>query len=104
MQSGPTRGGRRLAILAEGTLEFHHGKTAISLLRYAPDDVTVVIDREHAGSTTGAVLGLAGDTPIVADIEDALPAHPTALLIGIAPRGGRLPGTWRRQILTALEH
>jgi uncharacterized NAD-dependent epimerase/dehydratase family protein len=95
---------RRLAILAEGTLDFHHGKTAASILRYRPEDVVAVIDKDHQGSTTGKVLGLAGDTPVVAHISDALHLGPTALLIGIAPRGGVLPPSWREQILFAISH
>jgi len=70
---------RRIAILAEGTLEFHHGKTAISLLRYRPQVVVAVIDSEHAGATTGAVLGLAGQTPIVQNLEQAAPSLPAQL-------------------------
>lgn len=93
---------RRLAILADGSLDFHHGKTATSILRYRPDEVVAVIDRAHAGSTTGQTLGLAGATPIVADLSDALDLRPTELLIGIAPRGGGLPEEWRRQILMAI--
>src|SRR5579872_3526652 len=93
---------RRLAILAEGTLDFHHGKTATSLLRFRPRDVVAVVDSKNAGSTTGAVLNLAGDTPILATVEDSFPLKPTALVIGIAPRGGGLPTEWRRQILAAI--
>jgi uncharacterized NAD-dependent epimerase/dehydratase family protein len=95
---------RRVAILADGTLDFHHGKTAISLLRYRPQDVVAVIDREHAGATTEAVLGLGGQIPIVPDVARALAFGPTVLLIGIAPRGGGLPSGWRRQILVAVAH
>lgn len=95
---------RQLVILAEGTLDFHHGKTATSLLRYRPDDIVAVIDSDHAGRTTGEVLGLGGDIPIVARIDDALDYQPTELLIGIAPRGGGLPEEWRAQILTAIEN
>ncbi|MBV9282343.1 MAG: DUF1611 domain-containing protein, partial [Chloroflexi bacterium] len=93
---------RRLAILAEGTLDFHHGKTAVSILRYRPGDVVAVIDSEHAGQTTGRVLGLAGDVPILASVDEALDYRPDSLLIGIAPRGGSLPPAWRRQILAAI--
>jgi uncharacterized NAD-dependent epimerase/dehydratase family protein len=93
---------RRLAILAEGNLEFHHGKTALSILRYRPDEVVVVIDREHAGRTTRQAVGLGGDTPIVGDVSSALPYRPTALLIGVAPRGGGLPAAWRGEIMQAI--
>lgn len=95
---------RRLAILAEGTLDFHHGKTATSILRYRPQDVVAVIDSTRAGITTGQAVGLAGDTPIVSDISEALAFKPNALLLGTAPRGGGLPPDWRREILVAIGH
>lgn len=95
---------RRLAILAEGTLDFHHGKTATSILRYRPNDVVAVIDSTRAGMTTGQAVGLAGATPIVSDISEALAYQPSALLLGTAPRGGALPPEWRRQLLIAIEH
>lgn len=94
--------GRRLAILAEGMLDFHHGKTATSLLRYRSGDVVAVIDSGHSGQTAGAALGIGDTVPIVASIDQALGLSPTILLIGIAPRGGGLPLEWRRQILTAI--
>jgi uncharacterized NAD-dependent epimerase/dehydratase family protein len=94
---------RRLVILAEGNFEFHHGKTAMSILRYRPEDVVAVIDSEHAGATTGDVVGLGGETPIVRDVTEALAHTPAALLIGVAPRGGGLPDAWRREILRAIE-
>lgn len=93
---------RRIAILAESTLDFHHGKTAVSLLRFRPEEVVAVIDSEHAGSTTGAVLDVGGATPIVEHVRDAMAYCPSELLIGIAPRGGGLPEEWREQILTAI--
>jgi len=43
------------------------------------------------------VLGFGGDSPIVASLKEGLAAavrRPTALLIGVAPRGGRLPQEW----------
>jgi uncharacterized NAD-dependent epimerase/dehydratase family protein len=99
-----THQARRLAILAEGTLDFHHGKTAVSLLRYRAQEVVAVIDSQHAGSTTKQVLGIGGEVPIVGDIAEAMERQPSALLIGIAPRGGGLPPEWRRQILFAIRH
>jgi len=94
--------GRRLLILAEGTLDFHHGKTATSLLRYRSHEVVAVVDSEHAGQSTDEALGVGGEIPIVARVDDAFALEPTALLIGIAPRGGALPDSWRRQIVTCI--
>jgi uncharacterized NAD-dependent epimerase/dehydratase family protein len=95
---------RRLVILAEGALDYHFGKTAISLIRYRPDEVVAVIDSANAGQKAGHVLGLSSTAPVVSDIEDAIQFGPTELLLGIAPRGGDLPQDWRRQILSAIGH
>lgn len=93
---------RRIVVLAEQALDFHHGKTATSLLRYRPDDVVAVIDSANEGRTANDVIGIGGDIPIVSDIEHALSFEPTELVIGIAPRGGGLPDGWRGQILRAI--
>lgn len=102
-----SRSAVRYVILADGRLELHAAKTAIGVIRYGPHPVLAVIDRENAGRTVADVLGLAAErlrVPVVASLEDALrgPLRPTALLIGIAPTGGRLPDAWRSVVRDAL--
>ena len=100
MTPGPTR---RLAILAEGQFGFHHGKTAMGVIRYGSDPVVAVLDSTLAGRNVDEWLP-GRKIPIVASLDDALalPEPPTALLIGIAPTGGRLPDSWRAAILHAI--
>lgn len=97
---------RRIAILADGHLNYQDAKTAVGLLRYGQDTVVCAIDREHAGTDVAAALnspdGLGTGVPIVADVGSALARTPDTLLIGIAPAGGRLPDAWRAQILAAI--
>ena len=97
---------RRLIILAEGNFGFHHGKTAMGVIRYGRDHVLAVIDSTQAGRNVREWLGDGGhyDIPIVATIDDALGFVPraNAMLIGIAPTGGKLPDSWRAAILTAI--
>jgi uncharacterized NAD-dependent epimerase/dehydratase family protein len=94
---------RRLMILAEGHFGFHHGKTAVGVIRYGPDQVIAVIDSTQAGGNVSSILP-AHDIPIVASLEDALALEPRpdTLLIGIAPTGGKLPDAWRSTILAAI--
>src|SRR5215208_5189099 len=94
---------RRLVILAEGQFGFHHGKTAMGVIRYGSDPVTAVIDSTNAGRSVAEWLP-GRDIPIVASLEEALALRQrsTALLIGIAPTGGKLPGAWRAVILDAI--
>ncbi len=95
---------RRIAILAEGAFEWHYGKTATGVIRYGKDTTVAVIDSTRAGQDVAHALGAAigEDIPIVRDINEALSYQPDTLLIGIAPRGGALPVSWRWQLLKAI--
>jgi D-glutamate N-acetyltransferase len=97
---------RRLVILAEGNFGFHHGKTAMGVIRFGRDKVVAVIDSTQAGRNVREWLGDSGryDIPIVASLSDAIGFLPRAdaMLIGIAPTGGRLPDEWRQMILSAI--
>ena len=90
-------------ILAEGNFGFHHGKTAVGVIRYGSDDVRAVIDSTQAGGNVAAILP-GRDIPIVGSLDEALAREPRpdTLLIGIAPTGGRLPDSWRAAILAAI--
>ncbi len=94
---------RRLVILAEGNFGFHHGKTAMGVIRYGPDRTVAVIDSTKAGGNVSSFLPR-HDIPIVASLGEALamPVRPNTLLIGIAPTGGKLPDDWRTAIVEAL--
>ncbi len=58
---------RRLVILAEGNFGFHHGKTAMGMIRFGTDKVVAVIDSTQAGRNVREWLGDSGryDIPIV---------------------------------------
>ena len=94
---------RRLLILAEGQFVSHSAKTAYGVIRYGQDDIVAVLDSTRAGQNVAAYLP-GHDIPIVASLGDALALAnpPDALLIGIAPTGGRLPAEWRSIILDAI--
>lgn len=94
---------RRVVILAEGRFGVFDAKTAACVIRYAPDEVVAVIDSVTGGRTTDEVLGFGRPIPIVPSLEEALERGPDTFLIGVAPRGGRLPEAWREMIEGALE-
>ena len=93
---------RRLVILTEGL--FHDAKTAMGVIRYGPDTVVAVLDSTMAGRNVGEFMP-GFDVPFVGSLAETLagPFHPDAMLIGIAPTGGKLPPPWRSQILGAIE-
>ena len=92
--------GRRLIILTEGHTEPVTGKTATCVVRYRPEQVVALLDSTQAGKTAQELLGVGGSIPIVAKLEDAPQAN--ALMLGIAPSGGRIPPPWRSVILAAI--
>lgn len=94
---------RRVVILAEGRFGVFDAKTATCVIRYAPEEVVAVLDSETAGKTTDQVLGFGPPIPIVATLEEGLARGPDTFLIGVAPRGGRLPDAWRAMVASALE-
>lgn len=93
---------RRFLALAEGSFGPLTSKTANACIRYAPQDVAVVLDSATAGRTAHDILGFGGGIPVVATYEEAMTFAPNALLIGIAPAGGQLPAAWRELILRAI--
>lgn len=83
----------QFVILTEGMTNPGDGKLACALLRYRNDEVVAVVDSTlPGGKTTGEVLGVGGDTPIVASLEGL---EADTFVIGITPAGGVLPATWR---------
>jgi uncharacterized NAD-dependent epimerase/dehydratase family protein len=95
---------RRYVILAEGAFGELPSKTAMGVIAYGRDPVVAVIDSGRAGRDVAEWLGPAHRAPIVANLTEALEEHPSALLIGIAPQGGRIPPHWRAIIEQAIEH
>ena len=92
---------QRIIVLTEGHSDPHAAKTAVSVIRYRTQDVVAVLDSTAAGKTSQQLLGVGGAIPVVGSLEDAPAAD--ALLVGIAPPGGRLPATMRRAVLAAIE-
>jgi uncharacterized NAD-dependent epimerase/dehydratase family protein len=93
----------RFLILADGDFGPMTSKTANSVIRYLPERTVGVLDRQHAGKTSQDVLGFGGAIPVVGSMRAGLALGPTAILIGIAPQGGRLPEEWRTWLAEALD-
>ena len=82
----------------------HSGKTAYGVIRYGRDDVVAVLDSTTCRPERGRRTCPAATSRSSPTLDDALalPNRPDALLIGIAPTGGRLPEAWRSTILAAI--
>lgn len=91
------------ALLAHGKLGPETSKTANAILRFTPETVTCVLDRDRAGGRADRVLGFGPEVPVVADAKEALALDAEELVIGIAPVGGKLPDAWRSDLRAFLE-
>ena len=94
----------RFLIVADGDFGPMTSKTANSVIRYLPARTVGVLDRQHAGQSVQDVLGFGGAMPVIGSMNEGLALGPTAVLIGIAPQGGRLPNEWRSWLAEALDH
>ena len=93
----------RLAIFAEGLFEQHSGKTAHGVIRYGTREIVCVIDSTQAGRTAVEVEPFClRPVPVVASMREAIDMGATALLIGVAPTGGKLDPSWRPALLEAI--
>jgi uncharacterized NAD-dependent epimerase/dehydratase family protein len=93
----------RLAIFAEGLFEQHSGKTAHGVIRYGTREIVCVIDSTQAGRTAVEVEPFClRPVPVVASVREAIDMGATALLIGVAPTGGKLDPSWRPALLEAI--
>jgi uncharacterized NAD-dependent epimerase/dehydratase family protein len=95
----------RFLIIADGEFGPLSSKTANSCIRYFPERIVAVLDRKQTGKTAQEVLGFGGRIPVVGDFERGIAQGKgaTAVLIGIAPPGGRLPQEWKGWLRTAIE-
>jgi uncharacterized NAD-dependent epimerase/dehydratase family protein len=93
----------RFVILADGDFGPLTSKTANSVIRYLPERTLAVVDHLQAGKTSQDVLGFGGAIPVVATMGEALAFKPTAVLVGIAPTGGKLPEQWRSWLVQAVD-
>jgi uncharacterized NAD-dependent epimerase/dehydratase family protein len=93
----------RFLIIADGQFHRLTSKTANSCIRYFPERIVAVLDRSQTGKTVHQVLGFGGAIPVVGELEEGVRRGATAVLIGIAPPGGRLPAEWRDWLRRAIE-
>ncbi len=92
---------RKIVLLTQGHSNPHTAKTACSLLRYRSSEVVAVLDGTQSGITANQLLGVGGDIPVIASLDETGDAN--TLIIGIAPPGGKIPAEWRPVVRQALQ-
>ncbi|RNI22436.1 DUF1611 domain-containing protein [Rufibacter latericius] len=94
-------------ILTDGLLKQYPAKTAHGLIRGTERfRIVGVIDAESAGQDAGEVVdGKTRHIPIFADLAQFLENSPETAqycLVGIAPKGGKLPASMKQTIIEAI--
>ena len=92
---------RRMVLLTDGHSDPVTAKTASCLLRFCPEEVVAVLDRQASAKTSQELLGVGGAIPVVDSLNAA--SNADSLVIGIAPPGGRIPGSWRPLVIEAIQ-
>ena len=72
------------------------------LIRYRPDEVVAVVDKEKVGSSCEKEVGVGGNTPILPDFNATLHLQPDTLVIGNATQGGFITEEYRHEIVNAI--
>ncbi len=93
-----------LAIYAEGEFGKGQSKTAEGVIRYGVNPVVAVIDSSQSGKTVVDVTGIPCQAPIVGSVAEAVLLRPDALLLGTAWIEGRMPASWKPDIILALQN
>ena len=93
---------KRFVVLCHEAFNYIKNKTGNMLIRYRPDEVVAVIDREKVGSNCEKEIGVGGDTPVLASFNDSLYLEPDTLVIGNATQGGFISEEYRKEIVSAL--
>lgn len=93
---------KRISILARGCFNTDKAKTAHGLIRHCKRfKIIEVVDETLAGKDAGEVMGIGNaGIPIVKDFSK----NTDAVVIGIAPPGGRLPKQLRLDIKRAIKN
>ena len=93
---------KRFAILCHEAFNYIKNKTGNMLIRYRPDEVVAIIDREKIGSTSEEEVGVGGNTPVLGDFNATLHLDPDTLVIGNATQGGFITDEYKAEIINAM--
>ncbi len=93
----------RVLILAHDYFAIQGGKTARGVYFYSPHEIVGILDRSNAGKSAKDIFPRGRDVPIYAHISQVRGDY-DALIIGVAPIGGKLPAEWKDEIKIALEN
>ena len=93
---------KRIVILCHRAFNYILNKTGNMLIRYRPEDVVAVIDREKSGTVAESELGYGGHIPVVENFEACQRFKPDTLVLGNASQGGFISDEYRKEVKVAI--
>jgi uncharacterized NAD-dependent epimerase/dehydratase family protein len=94
----------KVIIYAEGAFDGPYSKMAQGILRFSQYEIVAIIDSGLAGKIARDIyMDIDSNVPILESIEASLSLQAETMIIGIAPKGGEMPRTWRKDICFAIE-
>ena len=78
------------------------GKMGFGAIRYLQNEIVAVIDSSQVGQSITEFISTKKQIPIIGTLEEAKTLGANALLLGIAPVGGKIPEKWIPLIENAL--
>ncbi|MDA7996160.1 MAG: DUF1611 domain-containing protein [Gammaproteobacteria bacterium] len=85
---------QKIAVFMEGNIDSDYGKMGYGVMRYARNPVVCVIDSANAGKRVCDACDLPFEYPVAAGMREAAKMGAEAVVIGIAPSGGRVAPEW----------
>lgn len=95
---------QKIAVYMEGHIDSDYGKMGTGVVRYLTNPIVAVIDKVLAGRQMSEFMDTTKSVPILASLKEAISKGAEVLVLGIAPSGGRIPGSWNSVIEEALEN
>ena len=93
----------KIAVYMAAHIDSDYGKMGCGVVRYLPNPIVCIIDKELAGKPIQDYMPTSKDIPILSSLTEAIDKGAEVLILGIAPSGGKIPDSWNPVIEEALE-
>jgi uncharacterized NAD-dependent epimerase/dehydratase family protein len=95
---------KNVAIFAEKEFGRGFSKLAEGVIRYGEYNFIGIIDSSRVGQKLSDLIKVDKEIPFLRNTKEALQKKADVFLIGVAPRGGKLPDKWIPEIKFAIEN
>lgn len=94
----------KAVIYAQGEYGKGFSKMTDVLVRYGKYDFIGIVDKNRVGKNISDFINVDRKISFIATLDEALKEKPETLIIGVAPRDGKLPPEWKKDIFIAMQN